>query len=200
MPIHNSYDAFTPALAAALLAIEGYTKKIDDLAVTGLPGTNNSLAYKVHEIEKHFHNAGQCYGNTGGNLARGVTTPFRTTAGAGVDTLGSELIIHDGTVIESGSTTKKFDFHMLYVVNVQTADVTHYLEFWYGTGTFAEAVAAGQKLGEVYYRAGSVNTDCAPEVIMTIRVTCNNKIWVRSSAGTASKWLDFLCEVHTYAA
>lgn len=30
--------------------------KIDNRAVDGLLGVNNSLAYKVHEIEKHFHN------------------------------------------------------------------------------------------------------------------------------------------------
>ena len=36
--------------------------KIDDEAVLGLLGTSNSLAYKVHEIEKHFHSSGSWFG------------------------------------------------------------------------------------------------------------------------------------------
>ena len=44
-------------------------EKIDNLAVDGLNGVNNSLAYKVHEIEKHFHNVEYWVGDGGGGVA-----------------------------------------------------------------------------------------------------------------------------------
>ena len=39
------------------LAKLGASDAIDTVAVDGLSGVSNSLAYKVHEIEKHFHNS-----------------------------------------------------------------------------------------------------------------------------------------------
>ena len=37
------------------MAYDAETAKIDSLATNGLNGVNNSLAYRVHEIENHFH-------------------------------------------------------------------------------------------------------------------------------------------------
>ncbi len=171
-------------------------QKIDSLAVNGLSGVDNSLSYKVHEIEKHFHNSPQCYGNTAGNLARGVLTPFQVVAGAS-GVLGTELQIHDGTVIESGSTTKKFDFNLIYITNVQTADVTYFFEIWAGTSTFAAAT----KISESYFKFSATNNDTWPIYIMSSRVTCNNKIWCRAScSNVATRTIDFLIGVHTYVA
>ena len=42
--------------------IEASTDKIDGDAVDGLSGVADSLAYKVHELEKHVHNREYWYG------------------------------------------------------------------------------------------------------------------------------------------
>ena len=41
--------------------IDADTSKIDDAAVDGLSGTSNSLAYKVAEIERHFHSGARWF-------------------------------------------------------------------------------------------------------------------------------------------
>jgi len=50
------------AVKSVVDGIDGIVDVIDDAAVKGLLGTNNSLAYKVHEIEKHFHNWERWFG------------------------------------------------------------------------------------------------------------------------------------------
>ena len=109
---------------------------LDNDESLGLSGKHNSIGYRVAEIEKHFHNSEQIYGLTSNVIARKVLTPIVVTAGNAA--YGTELMIHDGTVIESGSTTKKFDFNHLYLVAVGTANRYTYLEFYYspiGTAT-----------------------------------------------------------------
>lgn len=106
-------------------------KKVDELATDGLSGTSNSLAYRVHEIEKHFHNSLQVYGLTSNTMARKSTSPIVITGGNGA--WGTELVLHDGTVIESGDTVKKFDLNQLFVTAVGTANRVTILEFYKNT-------------------------------------------------------------------
>lgn len=51
--------------SGALTSISDETDKIDSAATDGLEGTSNSLAYRVHEIEKHLHNRGRFWGAHG---------------------------------------------------------------------------------------------------------------------------------------
>ena len=55
-------------------------QKIDNQATLGLLGTNNSLAYRVHEIEKHFHSPERWLGILGAQTATDwaddTLTPF----------------------------------------------------------------------------------------------------------------------------
>ena len=60
-------------------------QKIDDLATNGLSGISNSLSYRVHEIEKHFHSEEHWYGSDGdgtGSTANNLTE-WQLTAGTG---------------------------------------------------------------------------------------------------------------------
>ena len=107
------------------------TQKIDKAPVDGLSGVVDSLAYKVHEIEKHLHNTSQWYGLTGNTLERKGNTVISLTGGNTV--WGTEIQIHDGAVIESGSGTKKFDLHEVAVTSVGNANRPTYIEFYYGT-------------------------------------------------------------------
>jgi len=109
-------------------SIEAEIEKIDSAAVDGLSGTANSLAYKVHEIEKHFHSAQQIYGLTANTMARKALTPIVVTGGNGA--WGTELELHNGTVIESGSATKYFDSNKIFVTAVGTPNRVTMLEFY----------------------------------------------------------------------
>lgn len=172
----------------------GNAPKLDSAATDGLAGTEDSLAYRVHEIERHFHNPNQCYGNSGSNnLERSSTSPFRVTASTG-GAFGTELQIHDGTVVEGGDSSKKMDVGRFYVVDSQVSDETYIIEIWAGTSTFGAAT----KITEVFYRTGSNIAEVVPLVTPCSRVACNSKLWARCNCSQDSQWVDFMLEVHTY--
>lgn len=176
---------------------EENVRKIDSNAVLGLSGVANSLAYKVHEIEKHFHNSEQFFGKDGGDnyLNRDSITPWQITSGAG-EAYGAELQISDGTEIEGGSATKKFDFHRLFITGVGEIDDTYKIQIWYGTGLFGAATL----LTETLFRASSATFESVPIDIMSPRIACNNKIWLCCKCTSDAETIDFLIGVHTYDA
>ena len=104
-------------------------RKIDSYAVNGLSGVANSLAYKVHEIEKHFHTSEQVFGNSANDMT--ADEPVKFTVTGGNNAWGTELMLTDGTVIESGSATKYFDLNEIYIVSVSAANKISVLEFLY---------------------------------------------------------------------
>ncbi len=60
--------------------------KVDQAATNGLAGVSNSLAYRVHEIEKHFHSPGYWWGALAGPdetnaIEENVTRPFDSPYG-----------------------------------------------------------------------------------------------------------------------
>lgn len=95
---------------------------------TSTPG---GLGYEVAEIENHLHSSGQIYGLTSNTMARKSTSAIVVTGGNGA--WGTELEIHNGATIESGSATKKFDLHEMYVSAVGTSNRVTILEWYYGT-------------------------------------------------------------------
>lgn len=102
---------------------------MDNLATNGLAGVADSLAYRVHEIEKHLHNSEQVFGNSGNDMT--ADTPVKFTVTGGDNAWGTELMLTDGTVIESGSATKKFDLNEIYIVSVSAANKISIVEFLY---------------------------------------------------------------------
>lgn len=171
------------------------TNKIDSATVNGLLGTNNSLAYKVHEIEKHFHNTELWYGNTTGNFDQDSLAHFRLTAGS-AEAYGTELLVHDGTVIAGGSATQKFDLHRILIIALSSNNSTYKIQLWGGTGTFGEATL----LTEVLHRTATAAGDIAPLEIMAPRHTCNTKLWARLKSQSDGATLDLLFGLHIYIA
>jgi hypothetical protein len=111
------------------LAYEATLKKIDSAPIDGLLGTPDSLAYKINELEKHFHNSDQVWGLTTNDMARKSLVPIVVTAGQ-TPAWGTELMLTDGTVIESGSATKKFDLSKIKITVVGTVNRNTILEFY----------------------------------------------------------------------
>ena len=176
------------------------TQKIDKKAVDGLVGVNNSLAYKVNEIEKHLHNSEQWFGNNlvlplNGNFTRASLVGFRLTAGSGL-AYGTEVQIYDGTTIEGGSAVKQFDLHRTFIAATSNNSVIYKVELYYGTTTFAESIL----LTEIIMQTPSNQMDALPVEIITPRITCNNKIWARIKCVTNAATIDLLFGLHTYKA
>lgn len=124
---------------------------LDTRVSLGLAGTIDSTNYVLEVLESHIHTVQQCYGNSSNNFSRGSTAAFTIEAGNGA--YATELQLHDGTVIESGSTTKFFDMNTIYAYSVGTANRLMFLQFLYGTQntgvtcTFTNATERVNKVG-----------------------------------------------------
>jgi hypothetical protein len=126
--------------------------KLDAAAVDGLAGTADSLAYKVHEIERHFHNSEQVYGKASDTMA--ADTPVKFTVTGGNNAWGTEVLLTDGTVIESGSSTKKFDLNTMYITDVDAANKISVLEFLYASLAAAVTSVATSDANDNFTKSG----------------------------------------------
>ena len=97
---------------------------IDHAATAGLAGTRNSLAYRIHEIERHLHSwerwfaaAAVAVGET--HVADRINdsqTPFRLDGGN--DTWGSWVQILGSTDLPVIVGRAKYDIHKLVFNNI----------------------------------------------------------------------------------
>lgn len=252
------------------------TDKIDITAINGLSGATDSLGYKVHEIEKHFHNSEQLFGNNGGFMAADGLGVFTVTGGN--NAWGTELHIHAGDVIESGSSTKKFDLNRIYITAVDEANKISIVEFLYapigttltgftidetggtvedmfsknshglsngdkivftnvvtttginaytvyyivgaqpnyfqvsltlggaavsvtGDGSCSLVKLSQTSLTKLYVAMAAVTNDAIPLTILSPRVNCNQRVFVRAKSETGSHVdIKFLLGLHTYTA
>ena len=193
--------------------LDGITKipdaadKIDLVSTNGLLGKNNSLAYRVHEIERHFHNKERWLGKKGTQTATdwadNVLTPFVAISGSdtyGADTDDEALVLGiDNTPVDSGNV--KFDVHRLLIVDVDH-DTPYKIRIIYGSGTMAEAITAKQ-YSEVMMQFDSTNPQLSagiPVEVMMRRVTSGvDKIWAQAWNATDDSEIDFLIGLHEYA-
>jgi hypothetical protein len=103
-----------------------------------MESTVNSTA-SADILQRHHHSPQEIYGLTANTMARKALTPIVITAGNAA--WGTELQIHNGTVIASGDATKLFDLNMAYITAVDTPVRITILEWYYGsTGTPVDTV------------------------------------------------------------
>ncbi len=175
--------------------------KIDKTAVNGLLGGNNSLAYKVHEIEKHFHSSEFWFGNDGDSTMSRAnnTTPWVLDGGA-QNVYGTEVQISAANDfnadIEGQTAAVKIDLHKITVVESEENDVNYVIQFWAGETTFSEAGF----LTEVPYRTGGNAAEAQPISVMCPRFKVGCKIWgrVKCSHAVSNKQLSILIGAHGY--
>ena len=183
------------------------TAKIDDAAVLGLSGTNDSLAYKVHEIEKHFHSAERWLGisaNQAGNdwALEDTANVFRAISGNavyGADTNDEAKVIgtDDGPYVTG---MVKFDFHRIFISALSEDDIFTFRLVW-GTDTMANAITAGQFSTIIVANnpAGSKAGGYPVDVQMPRKTWGTDKIWVQCKCATDNATADFYIGVHEYA-
>jgi len=174
--------------------------KIDTVATDGLAGTSNSLAYRVHEIEKHFHSRGRFWGAVAvpdetNAIDANVDTPF--VAVSGNDDWGTAIPIcgtGDNPVI---SGYAKFDAHLLLVTD--TDHTTPYrIRFIYGTGTSAAAISAGQWSETMFLASGGPFDSGVPVEVQMPRVDVGSKLWCQVWSATNGSNVDFFWGAHGY--
>lgn len=175
-----------------------------DIAVIDA-NVDSTLAETI-EIEAHLHNRERWFGKlavqTATDWADNNLTPFRAISGAndyGSDANDEALVLGTAdTPIFAGNT--RYDMHRIFVV-AASSDTVYKLRFVYGSGTMADAIAAGQysttmiKIDPAVQSSPSVAHD-----IMLPRGTCGvTKVWVQAWNATDNATIDFFVGVHEYA-
>ena len=187
----DAIEVDTTALQVDTTAIQAETDKIDSAATLGLLGPiKNSLAYRVAEIERHFHGRGRWFGAAGtpsgethvADFASDVTgadpaavvlsTGAGGTYGAYVQILGSS-----DTPYISGNAY--FDPHA-YLVSAASSTSPYVLELVAGeSASLAAAIAAGL-FSTVMYVGGNAANDHSVEAVMGSRIPAGTKVWARA--------------------
>lgn len=179
--------------------------KIDSKATSGLTGTSNSLAYRIHEVERHFHSMERWVGKKGTQTATDwaddVLTPFVAISGSddyGGDTDDEALVLGtDDTPIITGSVY--YDLHRVLIIDVDHS-TPYKLRIVYGTGTMAQAVTAKQ-FSEVMVMFDAANPTVSagkPFDINMPRCAVDCKVWIQAWNATDNSQVDFLVGIHEY--
>jgi hypothetical protein len=178
--------------------------KVDELKTNGLLGVSNSLAYRIHELERHNHSWERWFAKAA--IPSGEThvadrisdsqTPFvldggNNTWGAWVQILGSEdLPVMAGRV--------KFDPHKIVVVDMERVDTIHLLQVAFGE-TAAAALTSGDYTELVFKSPAGLPIDAVPIRLQTRRKDVDTKVWARVWAvGQTSGTIDFFYGLHEY--
>ena len=175
--------------------------KVDQAATNGLAGVSNSLAYRVHEIEKHHHGSEFWWGSDGSPdettaIAATVSVPF--VAVSGDNTWGTAIPIMGTNDIPANAGDVRYDAHRLLVVD--TGHTTPYrLRFVWGSGTSANAISAGQWTEIMFLASGGPFDAGVPVNIQMPRGTIGQKLWCQVWSATNLSEVDFYYGVHGYA-
>ena len=176
--------------------------KIDSHSTLGLEGVSNSLAYRVHEIERHLHSGGRWFeaaavpaGET--HVADSVgdgAGAFQIDAGN--DTWGEwvQILGSSDTPVDSGKVY--FDPHVMIVEDTERA-ATYFLQLARGDSG-AAGLAAGTYSDLPPYIA-TVQKETGAVIVQTGRAPAGSKVWARCKCpGQNTGTLDFYFGLHEY--
>jgi hypothetical protein len=182
--------------------------KIDSLAVDGLAGVSNSLAYKVHEIEKHFHSCEDWFGvadtPSGTHFADDMTDhtlaapvdPFQIDAGN--DVWGAWVQVFGTGDTPNRTDMVKFDLHKIQIVDSETANVHTFIQI--GSGASGAAALSAGTYTTVAYLTPTAQSSHGAINFMQSRVAVGTAIWARCLAvATNTMTIDFYLGLHEYA-
>ena len=176
--------------------------KLDGEAVNGLTSTSNSLAYRLGELDRHFHSRERWVGihaaadatHWGGS----TLTPFLVTSGLGaygVDANDEALVLGTDDTPVIGTCTH-FDINQI-AVTLSDSTTVWKLRIIYGTGTMADAIAAFQfteTMVKVASQAGRLGT----ALIRMPRALAETQVWVQGMNASDDGTLSFFVGFHEY--
>lgn len=169
----------------------------------GLSGVDDSLSYRIAEVDRHIHGWERWFGLSGspsGETHRaqriGTTVaPFvidggNTTWGDWVQVLGSS-----DTPAVAGQV--KFDLHRITVTAIERAASIHLMQFAFGA-TAADALTANA-FTEFVFQPQVVQGRVAPLDMISRRQTAGTKAWARVLVvGQDTGTVSFFIGLHEY--
>lgn len=175
--------------------------KIDDLAVDGLSGVSNSLAYKVHEIQRHHHSYEEWFGVAATPSGETHTTdqisenPSAFQIDAGNDDWGTwtQVLGSSNTPVRSGMA--RYDPHEIIITDTERASV-YFLELAWGDDG-STGYAAGDYTEFVFN--ATVQKETAIMALNAEPQAAGEKMWARClSKGDDTGTFDFYIGLHEY--
>ena len=180
--------------------------KVDSVETLGLTGVHNSLAYRVHEMEKHLHSSGSWFGAavtpTATHLADRIgtcTSPFQLDGGNSsvTPTWGSWVQILGSTDTPARPNQLYYDPHEILIANAQE-DVVHMIQF--GRGASGAAALAAYTYTELVVGVDATKKFKGITKVQTGRAPVGSLLWARCIAmGKNTGTLDFYIGIHEYA-
>ena len=177
-------------------------QKVDSAATRGLLGVEDSLAYRIHELERHLHSYERWFelaAVPNGTIHRGDA--IGTGAGAfqidaGNDVYGAwvQVLGSSDTPAIAGST--HYNVHRINVEATERA-FTYVIQIGFGV-TGAAALTAGTYT-EVPFTPATNLIDSGPIIVQTRRQTAGTLAWARCICpGQNTATMDFYIGIHEY--
>lgn len=178
------------------------TDKIDNAATLGLSGAHNSLAYRMHEVERHLHSyerwyelaavpAGETHRADPAGTGGGV---FQVDAGNNAYGSWLQILGSSDTPVATGSAY--FDLHRIEVTATERSAI-YVLQIAFGA-TGAAALTAGDYI-EIPFAPASNLVDAGPVDVNSRRIAAGTKGWARCICpGQDTATLNFLIGLHEY--
>jgi len=174
----------------------------DNVVTAGLRGTKDSLSYRIHELERHFHVAGRWFGaaailaadtNYGDRIAAGIS-PYQLVAGNNTWGAWTGILGSADTPADTGKVY--FDPHEIQVTEANDTN-TYFIQFTRGLSG-----AAGYSAGmytEFSFTPATNQIDAGPIAVKTGRAPAGSIIWARCMvSGQNAKTIDFYLGIHEY--
>lgn len=160
------------------------TSKIDDVAVDGLSGTRNSLAYNIGKINRHFHHREKWFGlaasasgethtadRIGPSIAPFVLTSGNNAFGSWVQLLGSsDTPVVAGNVYMDASR---------FLITSSSSTEPFCIQIAVGESADLAALVAAEAMSEVMYVASTNLFDEGIQQVATSNVASGSKVWAR---------------------
>ena len=177
--------------------------EIDSKAASGLLGTPDSIAYRIHKIESHFHVEERWWGavavpdEDANVIEANVDRPF--AAISGLNAWGAAIPILGTADDPTALSGVYFDPHRIMIVDMDENNDVWRIRFIWGTGTSGEAIAADQwtevmiasMISKVKDIGGSPVEMRCPRIPMGYKMWC--QVW-----NEAADTLSFFYGVHGY--
>ena len=177
-------------------------QKVDSAATDGLAGVHNSLAYRVHEIERHVHSYERWFelaaapDPTDHVADRAGTGAGVWTLDAGNDAYGAWVQVLGSTDTPSIAGSAYYDPHEFLITDAER-NLLYVMQVGFGTSG-AAALTAGTYTEICFYPAANL-VDSGPVIVKSKRQTTGTLMWVRCiCAGQNTAELDFVIGLHEY--
>ena len=174
--------------------IEGYSKKIDDEETNGLLGAHNSTAYRIEELEKHFHNNEVWFGAGG---IKDSLTPYTLVSDNNDFGTAVELLAPAGTPFVAGNVM--FDVHRAIPIAIDTASLYLVRIIWDAVSVIAGEAARRYTTFPVYPTGVGSNVDGVISDVMCRRARSGTDyLWAKCKNATNLAELDLIFGIHEY--